>query len=162
QCDASTKECSCTRLTCADVIGTCGALSDGCGGQITRAGTCGTGSVCFSGRCRTPRPRAGSGAGAGRAQAARCGAPAACRTAPDVCGLVVVNQCSHSGSGCGTDTDFDGLDDCAEDADGDPWTDKTVFNGVTARLSDACAVLNDCTLVRIGTASQVDSCINSK
>jgi hypothetical protein len=165
QCDAATKKCDCTRLTCADVTGTCGTLSDGCGGQITCAGTCGTGSVCFNGRCCTRRTTAECGAGACGAMDDGCGGTVDCGmcTAPDVCGLVVVNQCSHSGTGCGTDTDFDGLDDCAEDADGDPWTDKTVFNGVSARLSDACSTLfNDCSRVRIGTASQADSCIDSK
>jgi hypothetical protein len=93
-----------------------------------------------------------------------CGGTVDCGgcTPPDVCGLVVVNQCSNSGTGCGTDTDFDGLDDCAEDGDGDPWTDKSVFNGVSARLSDSCALLNDCSLVRIDSASQADSCVRSK
>jgi len=74
---------------------------------------------------------------------------------------VVVNQCGSSGTGCGADSDFDGIDDCTEDGDGDPWTDKAVFNGVSARLSDACSILtNDCS--RINTLAEVDACNSSK
>jgi hypothetical protein len=93
-----------------------------------------------------------------------CGGSVDCGgcTPPAVCGLVVVGQCSSSGTGCGVDTDFDGMDDCAEDADGDPFTDKNVFNGVSARLSDACSsILNDCAFNRINTLSKVNSCVNA-
>jgi hypothetical protein len=48
----------------------------------------------------------------------------------------------------GTDTDGDGLSDCTEANDGDPWTDAAVFNGlsVTVRATGAtgtCADLKD-------------------
>lgn len=162
ECDAASKICVCKRLTCADVTATCGTLSDGCGGTITCAGTCSAG-ICYNGRCCTPRTKAECGANACGQTDDGCGGVLDCGscTPPEVCGLVVVNQCS-AGTSCGTDTDFDGLDDCTEDNDGDPWTDKTVFNGVSARLADSCNLLNACNLHLIDTLSEVENCYSGK
>jgi hypothetical protein len=166
ECNAATGLCSCTPLTCADVSGTCGTLSDGCGHQITCAGSCSSLDKCFNGRCCTPRTTAECGALSCGSSDDGCGGTVDCGgcTPPAVCGLVFVNQCGSASTGCGTDSDFDGIDDCTEDGDGDPWTDKNVFNGVSARLSDACSTLlgNDCSLNRINTLSLVNACVNSK
>jgi hypothetical protein len=77
-----------------------------------------------------------------------------------VCGLVVAGRCSTGATdaSCGADTDLDGLDDCAEDDDGDDWTDKTVFNGALARLADSCNPSNDCSLRNIDALTEVESC----
>ncbi len=66
-------------------------------------------------------------------------------------------------SGCGLvfgcapkDTDGDGLTDCDEDADGDFWTDKNVFNGAKAAWSPRCTGAPTC--AAIDTAAEVDAC----
>jgi hypothetical protein len=70
----------------------------------------------------------------------------------------LVGRCSN----CATDSDFDGADDCAEDNDGDPWTDKNVFNGVAARLADSCHASNSCGLGQINTLAEAESCYSGK
>lgn len=76
-------------------------------------------------------------------------------TAPATCGGAgVANQC-----GCGSDTDGDGVDDCTEDADGDPWTDATVFNGMHVRRANQCSASGNCG--ENDTLSEVDSCMQN-
>jgi len=54
---------------------------------------------------------------------------------------------------CGTfgcdavDTDGDGLFDCQEDNDNDPWTDRLIFNGVHARAYDSNRLAGSCSAI---------------
>ncbi|HEY2901798.1 MAG TPA: lectin-like protein [Polyangia bacterium] len=62
-------------------------------------------------------------------------------------GVDAVDPCATAANPT-LDTDGDGLPDCAEDGDGDPWTDRTVFNGFSVTVkangsSGTCADLAD-------------------
>ena len=63
--------------------------------------------------------------------------------------------------GCtmGTNTDGDGMDDCAETGDGDPWTDPAIFNGMHVRWAEQCSPAPSCAL--IDTLAEVDACVAS-
>ena len=56
-----------------------------------------------------------------------------------------------------TDSDGDGLADCDEEADGDPWTDKDIFNGMRASLMHQCSGTPGCS--RIDTEAEIDACV---
>jgi hypothetical protein len=61
--------------------------------------------------------------------------------------------------GCvtGENTDGDGMDDCAELGDGDPWTDPLVFNGVHVRQADQCSGSAGCN--ENTTGADIDACM---
>src|SRR4051812_6841104 len=44
----------------------------------------------------------------------------------------------------GMDSDGDGLEDCLEIIDGDPYTDEHVFNGLTAEIGDRPEFAGSC------------------
>jgi RHS repeat-associated protein len=77
-------------------------------------------------------------------------APADCGSPGSLCGDCCVPECGATGGAdntcgadcpdcvVGADTDADGIDDCTERSDDDPWTDAWVFNGVNAERGDSC------------------------
>ncbi|MBN1607465.1 MAG: cellulose binding domain-containing protein, partial [Polyangiaceae bacterium] len=73
-------------------------------------------------------------------------------------------DCVTAGGGCGSligclpvDSDHDGLSDCDEAGDGDPWTDPALFNGAHVRLYSACHASPENDL--IDTTAEVAACI---
>jgi RHS repeat-associated protein len=95
--------------------------------------------------------------------------PRGCETSPDDsdCGPNCVPVCSASGlpDGCGricgecvatADSDGDGLFDCDEQNDGDPWTNASIFNGVHAKRGPSCHAGASCS--GIDTRSEIASC----
>lgn len=60
------------------------------------------------------------------------------------------------GSGC-PDTDGDNATDCVEDADGDEWTDKAIFNGLHVSRGNQCSSVGDCR--ENDTFAEVQSCM---
>jgi hypothetical protein len=65
----------------------------------------------------------------------------------------VDNQC-----GCGSDLDGDGIDDCTEVGDGDPWTDPTVFNGRHVGRANQCSASGNCR--ENDTLQKVNDCMS--
>ena len=58
-----------------------------------------------------------------------------------------------------TNTDGDCITDCNEDNDGDPWTDKAIFNGMRVRQANQCSSVGTCT--ENNTLAEVNSCMSS-
>jgi RHS repeat-associated protein len=72
-----------------------------------------------------------------------------CATADDGCGSVF---------GCAPrDQDGDGLSDCDEETDHDPWTDPAVVNGLHARSADHCHAAPTC--AAIDSLAEVQACV---
>jgi hypothetical protein len=137
-------ESACTNA-CGDVSA-CGTTIN-CG-MASCAGT----QTCFQSKCCT---------------AATTCATDACGNVDDGCGGTIPCGSCTNGRVCqsnkcqcdNTDTDGDGLTDCQEFDDGDPWTDSTIWNGLVGTTYDNCNSNAQCTA--IDTNAKVDTCTSN-
>jgi hypothetical protein len=91
----------------------------------------------------------------------------ACNSADDGCGGTITCGGCNNGRVCtsnkctcdGKDTDGDGLTDCQEFDDGDPWTDSTIWNGLVGTTYDNCNSNAQCS--SIDTNAKVDTCMSN-
>lgn len=98
--------CACVPKTCGELGAACGAIPDGCGGQI------------FCGECKaSPRDAGADGAADAGATSLYCGPQNTCTTAPcipgkasEVCFSPTARLCGNHSDGCG------GLVDCGNSA----------------------------------------------
>jgi hypothetical protein len=74
-------------------------------------------------------------------------------------GVAGVAGAAGSGGCGGADSDGDGLQDCDEDSDADPWTDRAVFNGMHVRQSDQCSGSASCS--NNDTRAKIDACMTA-
>ena len=88
--------------------------------------------------------RLGSGSDAG--SSADAGGDASADSGPDA------QTCEP-----GVDSDGDGLSDCEEQDDGDPWTSAQVFNGVHVRWANQCDTTGNCN--QNDTRSKASACM---
>ncbi|HEX4476115.1 MAG TPA: hypothetical protein VH142_13610, partial [Polyangiaceae bacterium] len=59
----------------------------------------------------------------------------------------------------GPDADGDGIPDATENADGDPWTDPNIFNGMDVRLAAQCGTTPTCSTN--DTIAEVNQCMST-
>jgi hypothetical protein len=129
----------------------CGTIS-ACGQSID-CGTlsCTSAQTCYQSKCCTPAKQCA--AGSCGTQSDGCGGRITCA------GCTNGRICTAGACTCdGTDTDGDGLTDCAELDDGNPWTDPAIWNGLIGATYDKCAGGNPaCT--GIDTNAEVTACM---
>jgi hypothetical protein len=72
-------------------------------------------------------------------------------------GCQALSTCNGNQCTCGN-RDGDGLDDCVEANDGDPWTDPDIFNGMRVRQRNQCSASGNCN--ENNTRAKVTSCMS--
>ena len=140
----------CTPTTCAAQGKNCGSMSDGCTGTLN-CGTCSTPNSCGGGGTPnvcgcTPTTCAAQGKNCGTI-ADGCGGSLSCGTCSTPNTLrrrrFAERVRLYGGACCTSSANADGdcITDCNEDNDGDPWTDKNIFNGMRVRRANQCNFL---------------------
>jgi hypothetical protein len=141
-------------LVASALLVTCASCAEGSGTLFSGAGA-GTGGE--GGDPSTSGSPAGSGGAAGAASSGGTAGAAGTGGAAGSGGSA--GSTGSGGCSAGTNTDGDGMDDCTEAGDGDPWTDPAIFNGMHVRWAEQCNGAPSCP--DIDTLAEVDACVAS-